>query len=265
MIVELNGAPLSESRIQGLALYNYGHFTTFVADRGRVKGLDLHLDRLDRDSEAMHGTGLDRGGVRELIAGAVGRIEGRAVLRVTVFDPDLDLGRPAAVLAPQVLITARAAPSGTPGPVSLGVAEYRRDLPQVKHTGLMRTVALRRRAQRAGFDDVAFCDDRRRLSEGATWNLAFIDHAGTLVLPDRPCLEGVTLRLLTREAEAAGVPCLRRTVTVADARSFPAGMITNAAVGSRPMRAFDGAPLDPEHPVLTALRRRYERIPGEAV
>lgn len=260
MIAELNGAPVAAHSLQTLALYNYGHFTSFIADRGKVKGLDLHLDRLNRDSEVLHGTGLDRDKVRGLIANVAKQIDERAVLRVTVFDPDLDFGHPAAVLDPHVLITARPAPSAEPGPVNVGVARYSRDLPTIKHTSLMRTVALRRWAQGEGYDDVAFYDERQQLSEGATWNLAFVDHLGTLVVPERPRLDGVTLRLVLQEAETAGIPCQTRTVTVTDARGFAAGMITNAAIGLRPIRAFAGTPFDPDHQVLATLRSRYGQI-----
>lgn len=265
MIAELDGVPLEPTPVQSLALYNYGHFTSFIADHGAVKGLDLHLERLDRDCRAIHGTRLDAATTRDLIAKAATQIDGRAVLRVTVFDPGLDLGHPAAALDPHLLVTARPAPPAAPGPINLTVATYSRDLPQIKHTGLMRTVALRRQAQMNHFDDVAFCDDQQRLSEGATWNLAFIDKTGTLILPDQPCLEGVTLRLLLQQAEQAGIPHRKRTLTVADARTMSAGMITNAAVGLRPIQTLDRTPLDPAHPTLGALRDLYEQVPPQPV
>jgi branched-subunit amino acid aminotransferase/4-amino-4-deoxychorismate lyase len=265
VIAELNGAPLADNRLQTLALTNYGNFTSFIVDHGRVRGLELHLERLDRDSRAMHGTGLDKQATRGLIAKAAKQIDGRAVLRVTLFDPGLDLGHPAAVLDPHVLVTARPAPAAAPGPVNLAVVAYSRDLPEIKHTGLMRTVALRRQAQRDSHDDVAFCDERQRLSEGATWNMGFIDHTGTLVLPDQPRLEGVTLRLLLGQADTAGVPYEVRTITVTEARTLPAGMITNAAVGVRPISTFDGARLDPEHPALATLRALYDQVLTEPV
>jgi branched-subunit amino acid aminotransferase/4-amino-4-deoxychorismate lyase len=56
---ELDGRPVSPHEWQTLALTNYGHFTTFRVDSGRVRGLTLHLDRLDRDCRAVFGVPLD--------------------------------------------------------------------------------------------------------------------------------------------------------------------------------------------------------------
>jgi branched-subunit amino acid aminotransferase/4-amino-4-deoxychorismate lyase len=233
----------------------------------RTRGARLRpfhvLHRRPRQSQI--GVGLDRDKARALIAKAANQIDQPAIVRVTMFDPDLNLGHPAAVLDPHMLITARPAPPGGLGPVSLGVARYRRDLPQIKHTGLMRTIALRRWAQGEGYDDVVFCDEHERLSEGATWNVAFIDHTGGLVLPDQPCLQGVTLRLLLREVGAAGIPCRRRSVTVAEVRTYPAGMITNAAIGLRPISSLADAEMNPGHPMLAKLRSQYERVRADVI
>jgi len=57
-----------------------------------------------------------------------------------------------------------------PGPA----VRYDRDLSAVKHVGLFGTVYHRRQAQRAGFDDVLFLAADSRITEGATWNSAFL-------------------------------------------------------------------------------------------
>lgn len=265
MIAELNGKPIEPNELSGLALYNYGHFTSLVADHGTVRGLGLHLDRLQRDCRALHGCDLDRDELRRLIGQAAGQVDGASVLRVTVFDPALNLGHPGDDLKPQFLITSRPAPASAPGPVTLSATEYVRDWPEVKHVGLFATVALRRAAQLDGFDDVAFHDSDGRLSEGATWNLGFITEDGIVVLPDQPCLPGVTLRLLCGALDEQGTPWREQTVTTADAASMAAGFITNAAVGVRPVSKFDRTSLDHDHPMLAELRDLYTRIAPETI
>ncbi|WP_198587004.1 aminotransferase class IV [Glycomyces xiaoerkulensis] len=265
MIAELNGKPIEPSALSGLALYNYGHFTSLTADRGKVRGLGLHLDRLQRDCRAVHGCDLDRDEARRLIGRVAVQVDGASVLRVTVFDPALDLGHPGEDLRPQCLVTSRRAPTNAPGPIALSVAEYVRDWPEVKHVGLFATVALRRAAQLDGYDDVAFHDGQGRLSEGATWNLGFIDVDGTVILPDQPSLPGVTLQLLCEALDKHGIGWRERTIRVDDASAMTAGFVTNAAVGVRPVSVFNGSVLDAHHPLLADLRRQYSEITAEAI
>lgn len=265
VIAELNGKPIELSEFSALALYNYGHFTSLVAENGAVRGLELHLNRLQRDCRTVHGYDLNRDEVRHLIGQAARQIDGAAVLRVTVFDPALNLGRPGETLRPQFLVTSRPASTTAPGPIALSVAEYVRDWPEVKHVGLFATVALRRAAQLDGFDDVAFCDGQRRLSEGATWNLGFIAPDGSVILPDQPCLPGVTLQLLCDSLDEEGVKWSKQTVTTDHVASMTAGFITNAAVGIRPVAAFGGTALDLGHPLLTILHQAYIGVTPEHI
>jgi branched-subunit amino acid aminotransferase/4-amino-4-deoxychorismate lyase len=86
---ELDGRPVSPHEWQTLALTNYGHFTTFRVDSGRVRGLTLHLDRLDRDCRAVFGVPLAPDRVRDLVRRAA-PAGATATVRVTVFDPDID-------------------------------------------------------------------------------------------------------------------------------------------------------------------------------
>lgn len=265
MIAELNGKPIEAGELSALALYNYGHFTSLVARDGTVRGLKLHLDRLERDCRTVHGRELDRNEVRRLIDQAARQVDGASVLRVTVFDPALNLGRPGEDLYPHILVTSRAAPAVAPGPITLSVAEYVREWPEVKHVGLFGTVALRRKAQLGGADDVAFCDGEGRLSEGATWNLGFIAADNSVVLPDQPCLSGVTLRLLCNALDEKAIAWSRQTITVENAASMAAGFITNAAAGVRPMASLSDNVLDPDHPRLRDLRQAYDGIAPERI
>lgn len=54
-MAELDGRPVSADELQTPALTNYGHFTSFRIEDGRVRGLQLHLDRLDQDCQTLSG------------------------------------------------------------------------------------------------------------------------------------------------------------------------------------------------------------------
>src|SRR5206468_8824204 len=72
--IEINGEPASADDLRHLVQTNYGHFTAMRVENGGVRGLDLHLDRLDAATHELFGTTLDlqrmRGYLRHAIADA---------------------------------------------------------------------------------------------------------------------------------------------------------------------------------------------------
>lgn len=260
MIAELNGRPVEVGELASLGLYNYGHFTSLLVDHFQVKGLDLHLDRLMHDCVELFSYRLDRNEVRRLLRKAAAGIDRPWVMRVTVFDPDLDLGHPGDDLHPAVLVTTRPAPDPDVAPLTLGMYEHTRAMPHVKHVGLFTTIVARRAAQLQGFDDVVFHDRQGRISEGATWNIGFIDADGTVILPDGPCLSGVTIRLLIDVMNRSGQSWAYEPLTIDDLPRMRAGFATNAAIGVRPVSLIGAHRLDPARSPLAELRRMYAGI-----
>ncbi|OHV32593.1 MULTISPECIES: aminotransferase class IV family protein [Pseudofrankia] len=258
-MAELDGVAVDVAQLETLALVNYGHFTSMEVTDGRARGLSLHLERLVRDCRQLFDADLDPDRVRHLVRHAVAGVTAPVVVRVTVFDPDLGLGRPGADAVPRVLVTTRpVAPPPGPG-LRLRSAWYRRDLPEVKHVGLFGAVRLRRAAQRAGFDDAVFTDAGGVLSEATTSNLGFV--TGDRVLwPSAECLPGVTMRLLN---QARAEEPVTAAVTLADLPHVDAVFATNAATGVRPVAAIDDVHWPTDHPVLRALARQYAAVPPE--
>ncbi|MDT0330663.1 aminotransferase class IV family protein [Nocardiopsis lambiniae] len=261
--MELNGRPATTGEIASLALHGYGHFTTMLVTDLRVRGLDLHMERLRRDCRALFGTDLDIARVRELARRSARAHPSPAVIRVTVFDPGLDLGRPARRSLPQILVTARPAPDPgrTPTPLRLGVRPYTRDSPQVKGTGLFGAIRQRRSAQLDGHDDALFSGVDGRVSEGPTWNIGFLDGGG-LVWPQAPALSGVTARLVGRLSEDMGVPVSTRPLSVAAATRMAGAFVTNAVSGVRAVTSIDGTRLPPAA-LTTKLAAAYRNLPGD--
>ncbi|MGK4580110.1 aminotransferase class IV [Kitasatospora sp. HPMI-4] len=254
---ELDGRPVSPAELQTLALTNYGHYTTMLVEDGRVRGLPLHLERLARDCRTVFETELDLGRVREF-ARRVVPATGAVVVRVTVFDPALDIGTIGSPAEPRLLVTAR--PAGGPGPLPplrVRSVTHRRDLPEVKSVALFGSLWRRRQAQRAGFDDVLFVDGERGISEGGTWNIGFVS-GRQVVWPEADHLAGITMELLR------GLhPCRSERVGLAEAAGFEAAFATNAAVGVRAVSALDGLLFPAGHPVIEELRARYTALPGD--
>lgn len=253
----LNGQPAALEDVLPLALTSYGHFTSVRVEDGRIRGLSLHLERLVRDSRTVFGADLDTGRVRDLVARALDGHGGPCVVRITVHDPTLDMGRPADAGRPGVLVTVRAVGAIPPPPLRARSVPYQRDLPQVKHCGLFGALHARRVAQLAGYDDALFVGPDGHVSEGTTWNVGFISEDG-VVWPKAPVLPGVTMALLQQHVEHHIVP-----ITLSQAKTSQAAFATNTAIGVRALSAIDDTPMADEHPLLDRLREAYLSLPGE--
>jgi branched-subunit amino acid aminotransferase/4-amino-4-deoxychorismate lyase len=258
-MAELNGIPVDLDQIQALALTNYGHFTSMRVEDQRVRGPSLHLERLMRDCRRVFEADLDPDRIRYLVRHALADVSRSVVVRVTVFDPALELGHLGADAEPQVLVTTRLAPH-TPLPaLRLQSAIYRRDMPEVKHVGLFGSLRHRRIAQRNGFDDVLFTDADATISEAATSNIGFID-GDRIVWPQADCLPGVTMRLISqaRDEQATTAP-----VALGQLADVDAVFATNAAVGIRAISTIDDIQWPDEHHALSVLRTEYTDISPE--
>ncbi|WP_369213631.1 aminotransferase class IV [Streptomyces flavofungini] len=257
-MIEIDGRPATDDALAALALTNYGHFSTLLVEDGRVRGLDLHLERLIRDCRVLFDTALDPDRVRTLARRAAPE-QGRRIVRVTVFDPALNLATIAADAHPRILVTARPAPQADPGPLRVRTTAHRRDLPEVKSVALGPALRLRRRAQREGYDDVLFTGHDGEVLEGGTWNIGLV-REGTVVWPGGDILSGTTRQLLRR---AGGDPTDLLDLTELDA--CEAAFATNAAIGVRPITRIDHREYPATHPVVTRLAETYRTLPAHAL
>ncbi|MGW8780832.1 aminotransferase class IV [Streptomyces sp. NPDC055796] len=258
----LNGSPASPAALQALALTNYGHFTTMRVEDGGVRGLALHLARLVADCREVFGAELDAEWVRECVRREAGGRPGSLMVRVTVFDPELELTAPDRTGRPGVLVTTRPA-AGDPGrplpALRVQRLPFRRDAPSVKHVALFGQLRLRRAARLAGFDDVLFTGPDGLVSEGCTWNAGFVDEAGTVVWPEAEVLAGTTMRLL----RTAGSGHVTAPVTDARLRSMRAAFATSTGFGVRALAAVDDIAFRTDDPVIGALRESYAAVPPD--
>lgn len=258
-MAEFNGVPADLNQVQALALTNYGHFTSMRVDNQRVRGLSLHLERLIHDCRRVFDADLDPDRIRHLIRHALTDVSQPVGVRVTVFDPALELGHLGAQARPQVLVTTRPA-AHTPLPaLSLQSTIYCRDMPDVKHVGLFGSLQRRRIAQRSDFDDALFVNADATITEAATSNVGFID-GDRIVWPQADCLLGVTMRLICQTRDEPGTTA---PITLEQLADVDAVFATNAAVGIRPVSAIDGFQWPDEHPAVDRLRKQYASLPAE--
>ncbi|MFI8944142.1 aminotransferase class IV family protein [Streptomyces syringium] len=258
-MVTLDGKPVSVDDLLPLALANFGHFTSMrVSDDGTIRGLTLHMERLVRDCKTVWNADLDTERVREYIRQALEGQSRPCVVRVTIYDPKVEMGHPADAHEPHALVSVRGAGALPPAPLHAKTMVYERDLPEVKHVGLFGTLYARGAAQRADSGDALFVGRDGLVSEGGTWNVGFVDQEGTVVWPAAPVLPGVTMALLQQHAEHRVA-----TVTLEQAKGTAAAFATNTSIGVRPLAAIDDTAFPVDHPVLGQLQETYLSIPGE--
>ncbi|NKQ54983.1 aminotransferase class IV family protein [Amycolatopsis sp. K13G38] len=259
--MELNGVPPTIEQIKALALTNYGHFTSMLVESGKVRGLSLHLQRLTRDCRYLFNTELDAQRVRDYVRHALAGDDQRTVVRVTIYDPALDLGTIGNDANPRVLVTTRAAGEGLPAPWRLQAVSYQREIPAVKHISLFGALQRRRAAQRDGFDDVLFLNPDGTISEIATSNIGFV-RDDEIVWPRAEYLAGVTMTLINQELDE---PVTSKPLTLSDLAGVDAAFGTNAATGVRPIASIDDREWPTDHPAVQRLRELYADIPAERV
>ncbi|MEV0588306.1 aminotransferase class IV [Nonomuraea sp. NPDC050310] len=237
----VDGRPATGADL-GLALAaRAGHFTAMQVRGGRVRGLDLHLQRLARATEELYGEPLDHDVV---LASLRALAPHDASVRVHVVRTG----------ALHVLAVADAPVEAPASPRRLKTVPFARFLPHVKHGGGFPQAHLARQAARDGFDEVLLTDAGGRISEGAVTNLGCLD-GERLVWPDAPMLPGITMLLLSRAC-----PHERRALRVPDLQHFDAVFVCNSW-GVSPVGAVDGLELPQE--AFAQVRARFDALPWD--
>lgn len=205
--VYVNGVPASTEEIGAIAFGAFAHFTAMQVRGGRVRGLDLHLERLRRGSDELFGRHEPDDRIMGYLHDAVahGPTDCSLVCALT-YDGAAGID----------VWVRQTAPASVPaGPLALDVASYQRPLAHVKHVGEVGKRYYAHRARAAGFDDAAFRDMSGRLTEATIWNLAFWD--GERVLwPRGDTLDGVTQHIVGRQLHFRGVEQLPRDIREGD-------------------------------------------------
>lgn len=263
--LELNGAPASVDDLRHLVQTNYGHFTALRVEDGRVRGLDLHLDRLQAATRELFGSELDRERVRGYLRHVISGATGARSLRVNVFARALDRGHMDATVDVDVLIGASPAPIASTQPLRVKSFVYAREVPLIKHVGTFALFHHRRLARQAGFDDALFVDANGRISEGSIWNIGFVDRSGAIIWPQAPQLDGVGMRLVDAGLASQGLSSSVRPVHLGELATFRAAFFSNANTPVRAIAAIDNCEFDVDAEILERLMEAYRSNPPQAI
>ncbi|HYD27408.1 aminotransferase class IV [Brevundimonas sp.] len=260
----VDGEPVSEGDLTCLALANYGAYTSFRVEGGGVRGLDLHLARLETSAVELFGEAVGEDRLRDLMRlAAAGR--GDCWLRVSLFSPEVWPRTPGWTGRPKVMIGVFPPPPPlADSGLRLQAQTYVREAAHLKHTANFGLIRARRLARAAGFDDALFADGSGRISEGSLWNIGFVS-GGEVIWPEAPMLVGVTLTLLQRGLEARGMPSRVQPVRLEDLPGFDGAFICNSATPACAVASIDGLAFDPAGAPLETLRAIWASQPCQPI
>jgi branched-subunit amino acid aminotransferase/4-amino-4-deoxychorismate lyase len=266
--VQLNDSPLELDDPGLLSATSYGHFTSMQVRDGRVRGLDLHLERLDRSSRELFGHGLAADRILTYLRTALARsASGDLSLRVTAFSRDgaFMSGTP---VEPDLMITVTDPIEPTAQPPRLLAVEHERAAPHLKHTGTFSLTHEIRRARLAGYDNALFHDRTGHVSEASIWNICFATQ-DRIVWPAAEVLPGITM--LTLQAGLDALTVARETVDISlpALASYDAAYLTNSIDPALPVASITTASGTTEYkPDLRSadlIQRAYAAIPLQAI
>ena len=258
--VELNGAPATVDDLRHLVQTNYGHFSAMRVENGAVRGLDLHLQRIESATRELFGSAIDGDRVRACLRHAVAGSADVLSLRVNVFSRALNRERMGDAIEPDILVTVAAASPVAATPLRVKSFAFTRTLAHVKHVGTFPLFHYRRLAQQAGCDDAVFVDAVGRVEEGSVWNIGFFDGAG-VVWPDAPQLTGISMQLLQAGLQRHGVSSSMRSVPLGEVGRFRAAFFTNSSTAVRMIARIDDVAFDVDAALEARLRACHDDNP----
>lgn len=262
---EFDGEPAGAAAL-GEVLGGYGHFTYMQVRDRSVRGLDLHLERLERATRELFGRGLDSARVLSYVRRALEN-SGRgaaASVRVQVVPADPAAVHAGATAEPRVLVAVRPPAQPAAAAQRLRTVEYERLLPHLKHLDTMGLVHHARQARRDGFDDVLFTDRHGHITESSLANVVLHDDHG-FVWPDSPALPGIMRGLLRRGLAKLDVPVRDRTLRPAELAGFRSMFLTNSVTPAQPVASVDEVLFTVEESARSTLWRAYEANPWDSL
>ncbi|CAL9535857.1 hypothetical protein SUDANB19_04136 [Streptomyces sp. enrichment culture] len=260
--VQHNGRVAGTEELAPLAFAGYAHFTAAQVRGGRLRGLDLHLERLRTASVRLFGEALPDEQVRSALRAALAAGPADVSVTVTVSSRAGEFTAERTG-APDLLVRTGPPASGPAGPLALAAVPYERTLPTVKHVGEVAKTYFLRQAVADGFDDAAFVDALGRLSEATIWNLAFWDGTG-VVWPRADMLAGTTMGILRRRLDAMGVPQRDREVRLADLPALSGAVVMNSWTPGVPVHRVGTVSLPDAPGFLRLLHEAYAAEPPTA-
>lgn len=259
-VTHLNGQPATAGQLAPLSFAGFAHFTAMQIREGRVRGLDLHLQRLRTASMELFGHAMPDDRVREYLSAALDGGPRDVSLVATMYSRTGEFTSRSSATEPAVLIRTGPPSSGPAGPLALSIVEYERVLPSIKHVGEVAKTYYMRKAVEQGFDDAAFVDRHGSFSEASIWNLAFWD-GECVVWPNAAMLTGITMSIIRRQLQRLGVPQRAQQIKLENLPELSTAVVMNSWTPGVPVSRMGVVNLSEAPTFLGILQQAYDAEP----
>ena len=183
-------------------------------------------------------------------------------LRVSLFSPEIGHRAPSFVGRPRVMTVVSPAPPPLATSARVMSLPYEREAPHLKHLATLGLIHARRAARAAGFDDALFVDRNGCVSEGALWNIGFVQ-GDRIVWPQASMLAGVAQALIHRGLAREGLVSERRPVALSDVAAFDGAFLCNSATPVCLITAVDAVVFQPDPAILTRIAQAWTAQPPQ--
>lgn len=263
MDILIDGRAATPEDLAHQALVNYGAYTSFRVENGAVRGLDLHLARLDQAAVELFGETPGEAEFRRLMAFAAAGHDA-CWLRVSLFSPEIGHRNPSFVGRPKVMTVVSPPPPPLATRMRVTAVPHVREAAQLKHVATFGQTRVRRAAREAGFDDALFVDAEGYISEGVTWNIGFVQ-SDRIVWPQAPMLAGVTQAVIQRGLAEAGLASETRPVSLSEIHAFDAAFLCNSATPVCPITAIDHVAFADDPALLARIQAVWSAQPPQPI
>ncbi|MFB2733814.1 aminotransferase class IV family protein [Shewanella mangrovisoli] len=257
----INGHPVNLSELSPLAFAGFAHFTAMQVRNRKIKGLDLHLERLREASLAFFGKALPDEQLRSHIKTAVDEGDKDLSLTVTIFSHHGEFTTNSMDVKPSVLVRTGAPSDGPTGPLRLSAVEHERPLATIKHVGEAGKTYYLHQAVRQGFDDAAFVDKHGCLSEATIWNLVFWD-GKTVIWPKADILKGTMMGIIQRQLERLNIPQRHEAITFKRLGELSGAAVMNSWTPGIPITTIASNIIEEKKSFISLLHKAYEAEPA---
>lgn len=230
---------------------------------GGVRGLDLHLKRLDANARELFGCAAGAGRLLEALRHVV-PTSGACSVRVTLFSRELRRVVAGDPVEPDIMVSVTAAAASEATTMRVLPVRYEREMPQVKHLATYGLFRQMRVARAVGYDDALFVNASGHVPEGCTWNICFTDGCHWR-WPEAPALEGVTMQLLRTAISGAGWPVSTSPITASELRQFNGAFATNSVSAARPISAVGDHSLPGSVADRSILSDLFDAVPWSSL
>ena len=261
---ELNGKMVDLHDLESLTFIAFGHFTSMQVRNNQIKGLHLHIERLQKSSKTLFGTDLSSEKIREYLSHIIKVDYPNASIRVSIFIKNLNFKKTRENDL-QVLITLSNPINHVNSSLTVTTKKYERLNPEIKHLGIaMGLLTFKREAQIKNFDDILYIDNDGNISEGSTWNIGFYD-GEKIILPNTPALPGITIKLIEKQLKILGWKIEEKAIHISDVAQFKSCFIFNSTMIGRPISRINDIKFKLNQNLSDHFKKAYQEVIYETI